>query len=468
MSMEVPLGDTYYFLFTTRQFSTGAPFTLAGTPALSVYEENNLTQITSGVSVTADYDSVTGLNECSIVATGANGYEAGKYYSVVITTGTVDSVSVVGEVVGHFRVMPAEDAGAGIKDVNATHVGDTSQTGGDLASLITTVDTVVDGIQTDLDNGTDGLGAIKADTAAILDDTGTNGVLLAATATSAQLVDDIWDETIAASDHNVANSAAKRLREVATIAVTDTAQAGAAGTITLAAGASSSDDIYNGEQVTIIDGTGAGQARLITDYNGTTKVATVDRNWTVNPDSTSVYSIQGADADIRSIEGDDAAADNLLAMFDGTGYAGGTTKLDVNTVNVGGTAQTAGDLAALITTVDTVVDGIQTDLDNGTDGLGALKTLIDALNDISTADVNAQVVDVLRTDTSTLPGQEAPTATPTLEEAIMFLYKAWRNKSTQTATTYSLYADDTTTVDQKATVSDDGTTATKGEVATGP
>jgi len=38
---------------------------------------------------------------------------------------------------------------------------------------VDTVDTVVDGIQTDLSNGTDGLGAIKADTAAILTDTGT-------------------------------------------------------------------------------------------------------------------------------------------------------------------------------------------------------------------------------------------------------------------------------------------------------
>lgn len=42
-----------------------------------------------------------------------------------------------------------------------------SQTQGDLAALVATVDTVVDGIQTDLSNGTDGLGAIKTDTAAI-------------------------------------------------------------------------------------------------------------------------------------------------------------------------------------------------------------------------------------------------------------------------------------------------------------
>jgi hypothetical protein len=39
------------------------------------------------------------------------------------------------------------------------------------AANLATVDTVVDGIQTDLSNGTDGLGAIKADTAAILIDT---------------------------------------------------------------------------------------------------------------------------------------------------------------------------------------------------------------------------------------------------------------------------------------------------------
>ena len=41
----------------------------------------------------------------------------------------------------------------------------------DVATLVTTVDTVVDGIQTDLDNATDGLGAIKAETALIVADT---------------------------------------------------------------------------------------------------------------------------------------------------------------------------------------------------------------------------------------------------------------------------------------------------------
>jgi len=98
------LGDTIYFKFSTRAFATGIPTTLSGTPVLSAYEDASVTQITSGVSVTADLDGVTGLNLATIVATSGNGFEAGKQYGIVITTGTVDSVSVVGEVVGNFTL----------------------------------------------------------------------------------------------------------------------------------------------------------------------------------------------------------------------------------------------------------------------------------------------------------------------------------------------------------------------------
>ena len=84
------------------------------------------------------------------------------------------------------------------------------------------------------------------------------------------------------------------------------------------------------------------------------------------------------------------------------------------------------------------------------------------------SDVNDQVLDVMNTDTLTLPGQEAPPVDPTAFEAITWLYKFLRNKRTQTATTQSLYDDAGTTVDTKATVSDDGTTATREEFVTGP
>lgn len=72
-----------------------------------------------------------------------------------------------------------------------------------------------------------------------------------------------------------------------------TAQAGAATTITLAAGASASDGYYNQCYVRITGGTGSGQIRKISSYVGATKVATIGgANWSTNPDATSTYSIE--------------------------------------------------------------------------------------------------------------------------------------------------------------------------------
>jgi hypothetical protein len=84
------------------------------------------------------------------------------------------------------------------------------------------------------------------------------------------------------------------------------------------------------------------------------------------------------------------------------------------------------------------------------------------------AQVNNEVVDALAVDTYAEPGQGTPAATASLAVKINYLFKAWRNKKTQTSSTFSLFADDATTVDQKATVSDDSTTTTVGEIATGP
>lgn len=82
--------------------------------------------------------------------------------------------------------------------------------------------------------------------------------------------------------------------------------------------------------------------------------------------------------------------------------------------------------------------------------------------------VNAEVVDGLNVDTYAEIGQENPAATQSMRKMLAYLYKAWRNRSSQTSTAYKLYADDATTVDQKSTVSDDGTTFESGEKATGP
>jgi hypothetical protein len=73
--------------------------------------------------------------------------------------------------------------------------------------------------------------------------------------------------------------------------ISGTAQAGGASTITLETSqASLTNGYYNGYVIFITGGTGAGQARLILDYVGSTEVATV-ASWTTPPDNTSTYRI---------------------------------------------------------------------------------------------------------------------------------------------------------------------------------
>lgn len=69
------------------------------------------------------------------------------------------------------------------------------------------------------------------------------------------------------------------------------AQGGAASAVTLDAAASAVDDFYNEAAVLITGGTGVGQVRVIADYVGATKVATVTRAWGTAPDNTSVFAV---------------------------------------------------------------------------------------------------------------------------------------------------------------------------------
>lgn len=101
---DIRLGDTIDLKFTTRSFTTGAPTTLAGTPVISAYVGNSVTQITAGITLSVDFDAVTGLHNIRVVATSGNGYATASNYDLVITTGTVGGVSVVGEVVGSFSI----------------------------------------------------------------------------------------------------------------------------------------------------------------------------------------------------------------------------------------------------------------------------------------------------------------------------------------------------------------------------
>jgi hypothetical protein len=65
------------------------------------------------------------------------------------------------------------------------------------------------------------------------------------------------------------------------VGVPQAAQSAGDTAITLDASAAAQTDFYKGSVVTIISGDGANQARIITAYNGSTKVATIDRGWDV-------------------------------------------------------------------------------------------------------------------------------------------------------------------------------------------
>lgn len=262
---------------------------------------------------------------------------------------------------------------------------------------------------------------------AILDDTGTSGVVVAAGSKTGYEL----SGTLTTLDDLMLD--------------VGTAQGGTSTSITLRSGASASDFYYADAWVFIVSGTGAGQSRLITNYTGSSKVADVSAGWTTNPNSTSVYAIfpaglvnvglwnygnpPGVNAsnhmlvDVRAINNDTGAPANLEAAYDGTGYAGGTIKQQVSTVeltaaaladmfntdsgttyasavagsvvketadNAGGSSLTVGDIADAVwdepkaghVTAGTFGEEVQAH---------ALSSEISALNDLSAAEVNAEV-----------------------------------------------------------------------------
>ena len=77
-----------------------------------------------------------------------------------------------------------------------------------------------------------------------------------------------------------------------------------------------------------------------------------------------------------------------------------------------------------------------------------------------------EIVDVLKTDTISEMAQGKPTATPTFEEAVMYLYMALRNKLDVSGTIKEFH-NDAGTIVWKKSLSDDGSTYTEAEGESG-
>ena len=178
------------------------------------------------------------------------------------------------------------------------------------------------------------------------------------------------------------------------------------------------------------------------------------------------------------IVNDTFAADLVSTTGDWSTFVKGTDSLqaqkdNVKPVNVtewSGTSVPAPDTAGypIVTIKDGVAQG-ELDITSGTvdsNVVGWLGTAPAAPTVGGVPEVD--VTHLEGTTTVALPGQTAPPLAPTLPQLLGWLYKVLRNRTDQTSSLWQLYADNETTVDAKATVSDDTTTAVKQEIVTGP
>lgn len=205
----------------------------------------------------------------------------------------------------------------------------------------------------------------------------------------------------------------------------------------LAAAAAFADDTLIGCIAGVYGSTqGYWQFRTISDNALTGDSVTVDPGFAVQPSGTVTYVIYGSTP---------SGTTNLPAV--NATQVGGQTASAAGTVTFPGTiASTTNITAGTITTV--------TNLTNAPSSGDLTATM--------KASVNAEVLDVLATDTTT-PPTAAPAANASMKSILAWLLMKNRNKITQTATTQLVLADDGVTTVATSTVSDNGTTATRGE-----
>jgi hypothetical protein len=429
MMPDFALETTFDFKFTTRQFSDGVPTTLSGSPVVDIYEDNDIAQITGAETLTVDFDGVTGLNNLRIAATAANGFGAGQSYSAVITTGTVGGTDVAGEVIMNFTV----EHQSALRPTTAGRELDVTTTG-------------EAGIDLDNTNGTLDAAQIGAD--AITAAKVANGTIDAATFAAGAI-----DATA-----------------IATGAIDADALAADAGT-----------EIANA--VWALDATGQ-------QTQGTFGQAIGDPG----ADTSTIWDLANTNLDAaistRSSHGDpdpsnfiDVAISSRLAPTTAartldvaaTGEAGvdlGNVTGVLGQANVGWVdANSRVDVGQWLSNAVTVSAGnpdvnIES-IDAGIITATEAPNLDAAITTRATpADVNAQVLDVMDTDTLTEPSQGKPTATPTAFTVLRYAWASFRNKETQTASLYTVFNDAGTALCDAA-VSDDATTVTKAEMETG-
>ena len=235
---EYKMGDYVNLVATTHRFSSGAAFAPASI-TYTVYKDGSSTEIITATAMT-NFDGETGFYYDRLLLSSELGYSNNSSY-VILIKATVDSVAAI--------------------DWRSFKIDSTVWDSAARSRCI----------QTQLIN--------------FINTYGTN--------INSTGIDSIWDEVITSAAHGVDQSAAYYIRRLYQTIVTRVMQATGGGnsTITLDGAASAVNDYYKGQVISIFSGTGTGQARACTGYDGGTKIATIGPAWATNPDATSWFAI---------------------------------------------------------------------------------------------------------------------------------------------------------------------------------
>ena len=444
--------------FSSNDPSASVTVTDLAAGDIEIHKDGSTTQRASdaGVTVSIDFDGITGNHMVHIDLsdnTDAGFYAAGSRYAVRLEGITVDGATL-NVWIGTFSIgctLRPVTAGrtvvvdaAGLVDANAVKVGPTgggtAQTAGDVVAAVITNAAGTD-IAADII-------AVKAQTVAIEADTTVIGAAVGASI-SADIAA-VKAQTVAIeADTDVIDDATSGLVKIASDVAAILVDTGSDGVVLPQAQA---DKVWGTAARTLTAGTNIALAKG-TGVTGFTDIDAAGIRTAVG--------LAGADLDTQ-----------LAAL---------PTDADVNaacdTAVTDGALATAAELAKVpksdgtATWNVTALAALQTE---AADALTAFapptKAEMDAAHALlaTPAQVNAEVVDALATDTYAEPAQGAPPATASIATKIGYGYKFQRNKLEQTDTELSIYDDAGTTVDHKATVSDDGTTFTRAEIESGP
>lgn len=289
--------------------------------------------------------------------------------------------------------------------------------------------------------------------------------------------------SIAADAIGASELAADAVTEIRSLA-SGTCDSGSTTTMVDAARTEADTDYWVGQLLVPTSGNIQGQARLITGFNAATDTITFSPA-TTQAWSTQTYEIwpcmealrptvAGRTLDVSTtgeagVDWANVGSPTTTLALTGTTISTAQVSASV-TGNVGGNVTgSVGSVVGAVGSVTGAVGSVTGAVGSVTGNVsGNVTGSVGSLAAQAKTDVNAEVLDVLTVDTWTEPGQGAPGVNVSLKDKIGFLYKFLRNKVTQTSTTLSVFADDATTVDQKATVSDDAVTYTRSEITTGP